>query len=316
MAGEAPQTGKAHPDVLVVDDSPDVHRLLRARLRAEELNLHSALSGREGLELARSLLPALVLLDLEMPGMDGFEVIRRLKDDSSTHETPIIVLSGLQSPQDKVTAFDLGAVDYITKPFDLMELRVRVRSALRIHSLLEMLAQRANIDGLTGLWNRAHFDSRWVEEVAEAARYGRALSLVMIDIDHFKSLNDNYGHPAGDVVLEGFAQIMQSGHRQSDIPCRYGGEEFAIIMPGTRPADALALCERIRESLAHICWPRHPERSCTASFGIAGADGTVSTTATQWLEAADRALYQSKQNGRNRATLIDLSGQAVLSRAG
>ena len=248
--------------------------------------------------------------------MDGFEVIRRLKDDPATLETPIIVLSGLQSPQDKVTAFDLGAVDYITKPFDLMELRVRVRSALRIHSLLEMLAQRANIDGLTGLFNRAHFDNRWAEEVGEASRYGRALSLVMIDIDHFKSLNDNYGHPAGDVVLEGFARILQTGHRQSDIPCRYGGEEFAIIMPGTGPSDAMALCERVRESLAGISWPRHPERACTASFGIAGAAGPVDVAATQWLEAADRALYQSKQNGRNRVTLIDLSGQAVLARAG
>jgi len=128
------------PIVLIVDDSPDVHRLLRVRLRNEKVQIHSAYDGTRGLEMAKELRPSLVLLDLEMPGKDGFEVIRCLKDDPSTLETPIIVLSGLQSPQDKVTAFDLGAIDYITKPFDLMELRVRVRSAIRINALLEMLS--------------------------------------------------------------------------------------------------------------------------------------------------------------------------------
>jgi diguanylate cyclase (GGDEF)-like protein len=231
-------------------------------------------------------------------------------------ETPVIVLSGLQSPQDKVTAFDLGAIDYITKPFDLMELRVRVRSAIRIYALLEMLAKRANIDGLTGLYNRAHFDSRWAEQVASAQRYDRALTLVMIDIDHFKSLNDKYGHPAGDAVLEGFAEILQTGHRQSDIPCRYGGEEFAIIMPSTAPMDAMPLCERIRQSLAGTTWPRHPERGCTASFGVAGAIHAVNEPPVKWLELADRALYQSKQGGRNRITLIDLSEPPRLAKAG
>lgn len=295
------------PIVLIVDDSPDVHRLLRVRLRNEKVQIHSAYDGTSGLDMAKELKPSLVLLDLEMPGMDGFEVIRRLKDDPATLETAIIVLSGLQSPQDKVTAFDLGAIDYITKPFDLMELRVRVRSAIRINALLEMLALRANIDGLTGLYNRAHFDIRWAEEVEAANRYDRPLTLVMIDIDHFKSLNDNYGHPAGDAVLEGFSQMLQHVHRQSDIACRYGGEEFALIMPSTAPSDALSLCERIRETLQETSWPRHPERACTASFGIAGASQSVEVGPVEWLETADRALYQAKQTGRNKVMLVDLT---------
>ena len=143
------------PVVLVIDDSQDVHRLLKARLKREELEIASAMSGEEGIALAKKGAPSIVLLDLDMPGMDGFETLRRFKEDSDLRGVPVIVLSGLQSPHDKVTAFDLGAVDYVTKPFELTELRVRVRSALRIQQLMTMLAQRAQVDGLTGLWNRA-----------------------------------------------------------------------------------------------------------------------------------------------------------------
>ncbi|MCC6660364.1 MAG: diguanylate cyclase [Phycisphaerales bacterium] len=306
----------SQPTVLLIDDSVDVHRLLKARLRYEDLKLAGASNGKEGLEQARTASPAIVLLDLDMPDMDGFEVLRRLKDDPATLDIPVIVLSGLQSAQDKVTAFDLGAVDYITKPFNLTELRVRVRSALRLHRLVQMLAQRAQIDGLTGLWNRAHFNKRWTDEVSACTRHHRPLSLALIDLDHFKTINDTYGHPAGDAVLQGLSRVLQRECRQEDVGCRYGGEEFTLIMPDTTPTDAAGVCERILAALASISWPRHPERAVTASIGLAGPDVTADLSADQWLDEADRALYAAKQSGRNRVVTRLIGQVTPMAKAG
>lgn len=303
------------PLMLVIDDSADVHRLLQARLRSEPLELITATTGRAGLEIARDRLPAIILLDLDMPGFDGFEVLRALKDGPTTMHLPVIVLSGLQSPHDKVTAFDLGAIDYITKPFDLTELKVRIRSALRIHQLLDMLAKRAQVDGLTGLYNRAHFDQRWPQAISTAARHHRPLSIALIDVDHFKSINDTYGHPAGDAVLQEVASLLQAQSRASDICCRYGGEEFAIVMPDTGPDDALVLCDRIRELLEETNWPKHPERTVTASIGIAGSAGAATLSPEAWLELADKALYQAKNTGRNRVVISTLGGAQVAKSA-
>jgi two-component system, cell cycle response regulator len=304
------------PAVLIIDDSPEVHRLLKARLRHEEIELLSAHSGEEGLRMAFGSRPALILLDLDMADMDGFEVLRRLKDGPETLEVPVIVLSGLHSAQDKVSAFDLGAMDYITKPFNFTELRVRVRSALRLNRLVQMLAQRAHIDGLTGLWNRAHFDARWKEEVAETIRHSRALSLAMMDIDHFKAINDAFGHPAGDAVLQGLARIFERECRREDIACRYGGEEFTLIMPETRPDDAARVCQRIRSAVREMVWPRHPDRNVTLSIGIAGCSRAMQIQAAQWLDVADRTLYSAKQAGRDTLLITDLDPDLRLARAG
>ncbi len=298
--------------VLVVDDSEDVHRLLQARLRQENIDLLSALQGSTALEIAASESPSLILLDLDMPDMDGFEVLRHLKETTATRDIPVIVLSGLHSPADKVVAFDLGAVDYVTKPFDLMELRVRLRSAIRMSDLIDMLGKLAHIDGLTGLWNRAHFDERWAENTSENQRSERPLCIALFDLDHFKSLNDTYGHPAGDAALQGFAKLIKREIRASDIPCRYGGEEFALIMPETSPADGAIVCDRIRQELGAMNWPGHPERKITVSIGIAGAISASGVTAEQWLADTDKALYRAKKGGRDRVVTTDLlSGQTM-----
>ena len=303
------QPSETRPVVLVIDDSPDVHRLLRARLKSEEIELMSAGDGPEGLRLARERLPALILLDLDMPVMDGFEVLRTLKGDPALMSVPVIVVSGLQSTQDKVTAFELGAVDYVMKPFEFTELRVRLRSALKMHMLMQMLEQRAQLDGLTGLWNRAFFDQRVAEEVSRNHRSGRPLSIAMVDVDLFKSVNDTFGHSAGDSVLQGLAKLLRRECRTSDTPCRFGGEEFVLLMPDTGPEDAAALCDRIRVSLEQIVWPRHPERRVTASFGVAGSTTAAAGLAhPAWVEAADRNLYSSKKTGRNRVTASTLGG--------
>ncbi len=307
MSESPTQPVHRQPVILVIDDSKDVHRLLAARLRKEDYSFVSAYSGEEGIAMAVEVQPSIILLDLDMPGMHGFEVLRNLKEMPEVRDRPIIVISGLQSPQDKVVAFDLGATDYVTKPFDLMELRVRIRAVLRVQNLLEMLSERAHVDGLTGLWNRSHFASRWPEAVSCARRNDRPLSVAMFDADHFKSINDNLGHPAGDLVLQGIAKILQSESRLTDIPCRYGGEEFAIILPDTAPEDGLLVCDRIRQSIANTIWPGHPDRSVTVSIGVAGSAFAIDMEPDAWIEAADKALYQSKHKGRNRSSLTTLT---------
>jgi two-component system, cell cycle response regulator len=300
------QPDEARPVVLVIDDSLDVHRLLGARLKQEEIDLRCTGNAREGLAQAADLSPAVILLDLDMPEMDGFEVLRALKDGAATHHVPVIILSGMAGMQDKVTAFELGAIDYVVKPFEFTELRVRLRSALRMHRLLAMLATRAQLDGLTGLWNRAYFDQRIQEEASKCARHGRPLSVAIADADHFKSINDTFGHPAGDAVLQGLAKVLRRECRQSDIVCRYGGEEFVILMPDTTPTDAAAVCERIRATVEQSAWPRHPERKVTISMGVSGVATGGAWNAVEWIEAADKNLYSSKRGGRNRVTTSEL----------
>lgn len=302
-----PVTPASRPIVLVVDDSPLVHRLLRARLRDEAIDLRHANSGREAMEFILTNDVATVLLDLGMPDMDGFEVLRALGAKDDTTHVPVIVLSGQQDSQDKVMAFALGAMDYITKPFDLAELRARLRSSLRLHRLVRMLSERAQLDGLTGLWNRSHFDERLSQLVTTAERSNRPLSLALFDLDHFKSINDNYGHPAGDAALQGAADIISQSARGSDIACRYGGEEFAVIMPETTPEQALTLCNRIRDAIAARDWQAHPDRKITVSIGVAGSDGSCGLPADQWVAHADAALYKAKENGRNRVVVTPLT---------
>ncbi|MBO6740579.1 MAG: diguanylate cyclase [Phycisphaerales bacterium] len=307
------------PVVLLIDDSQFVHRLLDARLRSESIVLLSAEDGKRGLEVARGEQPSLILLDLDMPVMDGFETLRELKEDPCTKDIPVIVLSGMNSSQDKVAAFDLGAIDFVTKPFELTELRARVRSSLKMSLLLRMLAQKAHIDGLSGLYNRPYFDEKLRAEYDRTVRHGQALSIAMIDIDHFKSVNDTYGHPAGDTVISGVANLIMRETRSFDISCRYGGEEFALIMPETEPQQALQVCERVRMGCEKLAWSRHPARSVTLSVGIVGVlDGdTVSMTPEGWVEAADKNLYKAKQQGRNMVVATGIDGQPIqLAKAG
>lgn len=287
------------PRLLAIDDSDLVHRLLRARLKHERIELLAASSGLEGLRLAHKLKPELILLDIELCDLDGFEVLARLKADPDTQDIAVIFVSASNETMDRVRGLDLGAVDFIGKPFDVGELKARVRSALRMQRLVRLLAQRAQLDGLTGLWNRAHFDQRLRSQVAEAMRYSRTLSLVLCDVDHFKSLNDRFGHPFGDEVLERVGTVLTEG-RGSDIACRYGGEEFGLILPQTTMEKAVETADRHREHLAQLSWPDRPGLRIAASFGVADLDCVTSpATPESLVRAADEALYRAKSLGRN-----------------
>ncbi|MFO0827709.1 MAG: diguanylate cyclase [Phycisphaerales bacterium] len=288
------------PVLLAIDDSELIHKLLRIRLQHERLVLHCALSADEGLRMAKELRPEVILLDIELGDEDGFAVLSKLKADADTRNIAVIFISAFSEPADRVRGLDFGAVDFITKPFEVNELIARVRSTLRLQAAMRMLAVKAQIDGLTGLWNRKYFDARLEGELGEARRHGKSLSLIMTDIDKFKSLNDGYGHPFGDAVLEEFAHILGTG-RASDVACRYGGEEFGIILPSTDLERARDVAERCREALEARKWPRHDDLKVTASFGVSDLS-CISPGATprSLVEAADKALYRAKHGGRNR----------------
>lgn len=252
----------------------------------------------------------MILLDLDMPDMSGFEVCRRLKADAEFCMIPVIFLSGSGSLSDKVKGLDLGAVDYVTKPFDGVELQARVRAALRTKRLQDLLTKYAQIDPVTELWNRV-LEERLREEWARIRRHGGRFAVVMADLDHFKVVNDTYGHPAGDQVLREVATIMAAESRSSDLLARYGGEEFAVILPTHDASEAVTIATRCRNKIekAHM----HVSGitiQITASFGVADSQGRASYE--EVVQDADKVLYHAKQAGRNRVEVMSVNPQQVM----
>lgn len=288
--------------LLLVDDDVESLAIVRARLADDQIEVSCATGGRAGLEAAKSQHPDLILLDLDMPDMSGFEVCRMLKADPELCMIPVLFLSGSGTPADKVRGLDLGAVDYITKPFDHFELRARVRAAIRTKELQDLLVEHARIDPLTGLPNRRALLDRLQMEWARVQRYGGKLSFIMVDIDHFKRVNDTYGHSVGDRVLQEVAGALAGQCRDNDFPARYGGEEFAVVVPNEGVAGASHLAERCRREIenAHLTAAGESIRP-TASFGV--ADAVDVPRAELLVDRADQALYQAKAAGRNRVAV-------------
>jgi diguanylate cyclase (GGDEF)-like protein len=299
--------------VLIIDDSKNIHALIKTRLGGEPVELHSCHTSEQGLALAGQLLPDLILLDVDMPEIDGFEICRRLKCESSTMNIPIVFLTGAGSTDAKIRGLELGAVDYITKPFEPAELRARVRAALRTKYLLDLLSKKAMIDGLTGLWNRTYFDQQLAAMLSLARRSGTPISVVMIDLDHFKSINDRYGHLTGDEALRVAAACIQATCRIEDIVCRFGGEEFAVIVPNTSADRAQIMAERLRKAIEKLALShRGMLVPLTASFGIAD----VATAGDKDIvRSADAALYTAKQTGRNSIQIATASTPIPLAKA-
>jgi two-component system cell cycle response regulator len=287
--------------LLVVDDDVESLAVARARLADDEIEISCATGGRAGLEAANSQTPDLILLDLDMPDMSGFDVCRILKTDPELCLIPVLFLSGSGTSDDKVRGLDLGAVDYIMKPFDDFELRARVRAAIRTKELQDLLIEHAHIDPLTGIPNRRALTDRLRMEWARIQRHGGELSFIMADIDHFKRVNDTYGHSTGDKALQEVARTIARQCRKSDLAARYGGEEFAIVVPNEGLSGAVHLAERCRQEIEKINLPAKGEPICpTASFGVADAVGLSS--AESLVDRADQALYRAKAAGRNRVT--------------
>ena len=296
--------------ILVIDDSAVIHAIVRGRLEKDQFLVHSEMDGESGLAAARNLRPRLILLDVEMPGQDGFATCARLKADRETSDIPVIFLTGSATTDDKIQGLELGAVDYITKPFDPAELMARVRSALRSHEQIAQLARQAQIDGLTGLWNRAYLDARLGAEVLAARRSGQPLSCIMADLDEFKAINDQFGHPCGDEVLRQVAKILSAGGRPRDSVCRFGGEEFALLLPDTPLWAAERLAEMLRHEIErHSFEFRGRPIRVTCSFGVSVLPHYSPPSI---VELADDALYGAKHSGRNR---VECSAETDLAKA-
>jgi two-component system, cell cycle response regulator len=284
--------------VLIIDDSPDALMVAKARLAVECDNIICADGGIPGLELANREKPDIILLDLDMPDMSGYDVCRALKANPDMCMIPVLFLSGLGNAEDKVKGLDLGAVDYITKPFDTFELRARVRAALRTKRMQDLLINYAHIDPLTGLPNRRALMERLQSEWARIDRHGGRMAFIMADVDHFKQYNDTYGHHIGDRILQEVAQVFTRQCRATDLPARYGGDEFAVFLPCETASDAANLAKRCLKEIESIrLTVNNGTITATSSFGV--ADSENATSPEELIENADQALYQAKAAGRN-----------------
>jgi len=296
--------------VLVVDDSPEVHDQVAAQLCEESIRLVHAEDALTCARWAREHGPDLLLLDLEMPGTDGLTLARRLKADPEFAHIPMIFLTVKMDDATKVAAFELGAVDYLTKPLDGVELKARVRGALQTKRYYDLLSSKARIDALTGLWSRKFFDDELAREWSLFKRGGVPISVAMIDIDHFQAINDTHGYPFGDSVIQRVADILHRLSRDSDIVCRYGGEEFALILRQTYPQGVPAVGERIREAIESMSLVEgEAPGAVTASVGVTGvddADRSALTTEAELVAATQQALRLAKENGRNRVEQVTL----------
>jgi diguanylate cyclase (GGDEF)-like protein len=306
--------------ILVVDDSKTQLDWVQQVLVREGFDVRTAGDGKEAIRKVRTEPPDLVLLDMVLPDMDGLEVLRIVKARSDEHFIPVIILSVKADLDSKVAGLRIGADDFLAKPFAEAELLARCAAMLRIKKLQDelratqqKLAEQSITDALTGLRNRRFFDERLHEEFGRAQRYADPVSLIMLDIDHFKKVNDKYGHQVGDVVLRESAGLLKASLRDPDIPARYGGEEFAVILPKTHVQGALAVAERVwraigtkvfRHSLGEGPSASPPvELRVTVSLGVAFFPSKDITTADLLVKFADEALYQAKHSGRNSICL-------------
>jgi diguanylate cyclase (GGDEF)-like protein len=288
--------------VLVADDDGVTRAMVSSWLKRAGYRVIAAADGEHALELAREHGPDLLLVDVTMPGRDGYEVCREIQAESVT-PPPVIFLTAHAHTDARVAGLDAGAVDYVVKPFANEELVARVRAALRTKAVHDGLADRAARDALTGLFNRRELDARAEQAVALAHRHLRPLSCLLLDIDHFKQVNDTYGHAAGDAVLRDTAQRIRNACRISDIVARYGGEEFVVLMPETDGDAAVTAADKLRALLAEA-----PVEAGATSISIRASIGAAAWHAgmrspSNLYAAADEALYRAKELGRDRTEL-------------
>ena len=293
--------------ILVVDDDPESQRIVKKALEYEGYLIETASSGEEAITKIMKWAPHLVLLDVSMPGLDGIQTLQFLR--SSTEYVSTLFLSANSSPEDIVKGLDAGADDYICKPFVPVELLARIRTHLRIKDIRDQLT-RANArlkelvdtDDLTGLYNMRSLYQKLDYELERASRYNRSIAVIMMDMDYFKSVNDENDHLFGSFVLAQVGKLIKENMRKVDFAARYGGDEFLIVLTEINPDGALVFAERLKTLIEGWVFKNdHHEKKLTASIGLAVTEpGTKSVDARSIVRAADHALYKAKESGRNR----------------
>lgn len=316
------------PSILLVDDNPEMIRLLASMLE-ETATLRFATNGLTALALIRQTPPDLVLLDAEMPGISGYEVCNVIKSDPRLADIPIIFITAHHGTEFELKGLDAGAADFIAKPISRALLLARVRTQLRVKRLTDELRQMATTDALTQVQNRRCFDEALNGEWRRSWRNHEAISLILLDIDHFKLYNDFYGHPAGDECLRSIGHVLrQISMRPADLVARYGGEEFVLLLPQTTKEGAIHLAHRILSGVKNLCIPHQASLTAshvTVSIGIGFFNGppeihtpfgrsstsmmddlSIEINASKLLLSADKALYSAKHAGRAQAWALNL----------
>ena len=284
------------PYILIVDDVPANIQTLADVLK-DKYRIKVATDGYRCLELARQEpQPDLILLDIEMPGISGFEVCKQLKKDALTQDIPVIFVTANDQEEDEEKGLQIGAVDYITKPIRPVIVAARVDTHITLKIQRDLLTRMATHDQLTGLYNRHFLMESAGKKIAYAQRHHSSISLLILDIDHFKTINDDYGHPFGDRVLREIGALLKKFSRKEDVVTRFGGEEFVILFDACVLQDALHKAEQLREQIAQLKPDGH---KITASFGLTEITSEQDSL-EQMIKRADQALYKAKQQGRNR----------------
>lgn len=288
--------------VLVIDDNPaNAHQLFE--LLGDDYHVLVATRGVDGIQVATTQHPDLILLDVVMPELNGYEVCARLKEDPRTQGIPVIFITARDEEEDEARGLSLGAIDYLAKPLRPAIVRARVRNHIDLQRSRDQLQRLTMLDPLTGIANRRRFDDYLALEWGRAAREGEVLSLIMIDVDHFKLFNDRHGHAYGDHCLSAIAASLQAAvQRSADLVARYGGEEFVCVLPGTDLVGAGQLAEQMRSAVAALAIVHADSPVAghvTVSLGVAAGLPYPGAAATGVLQAADQALYEAKLGGRN-----------------
>ena len=291
--------------VLIIDAAQSDHATLSVCLKDEPVTIYSACDGEAGIANANALGPDLILLDVDLPEVDGFEICRRLKGGEKTREIPIILLTAATSSEEKLRGLELGALDYISKPIDHAEVLARVWAALRASFFLSLLSKKAMIDGVTGLWNRQYFEQRMTAEISLSRRSGRPISCLICEVDGFEKLAERFGHQGADEILRAVGQFFVNNCRIEDVSCRFGGGQFGIVAPNTPTDGAIDLANRLCATLENtdlIC--RGQQIRMTCSIGLCDL---VMAGSKSIVEMAESVLDRAKRGGGNRVEIHRLA---------
>lgn len=297
IAGVAALNGETATRILVVEDDVDHARALELALSDEGYDVVVASRGEEAVARAKENPPALVLLDVGLPGLDGFAVASELAAHRRTASVPIVFVSGADDLPARVRGCRGGELDFLQKPYRVAELLARINRCLQDAAVVRRLDRQAHIDDLTGLGNLRLFEERLAVEASRVERYRTPLAIAFADVDGLKGINDRYGHPAGSAVLRAIGEALNREIRDTDVTARYGGDEFGVLLPHTQLADGAAFCERVLERISHL----HPcGLTLSVSLGVACYDPKLDASVRALLERADRAAYRAKRLGGNR----------------